>query len=104
MRKNNTIEIYGETFTVKHAISKLQYVSCLTLENCYQTPSIYKRRIWEYWFTWFVNQRNYMFGVRSYNGFMFTIEGIVHDNKNDIHGLVYITKTRQEFYPFAQKF
>lgn len=66
------------------------------LSSCYDRPSDAKKRIFEYWESFVINNFKYFcdFGIESYNGFMFTLGWTAID------GEYYVTKTRQEFYPY----
>lgn len=67
-----------------------------TLKECYARPSEIKLEIFEDWKRYVYNSFEHVwnFGIESYNGFMFTL------GWNTPDGQYYVTKTRQEFYPY----
>lgn len=67
-----------------------------TLTHCYVRPSEIKREIFENWERFVRNnfEEFWNFGIESYNVFMFTLGWTTPD------GEYYVTKTRQEFYPY----
>ncbi|MDY5727330.1 MAG: hypothetical protein SPK49_01775 [Erysipelotrichaceae bacterium] len=87
-------------FEVKKPIEKATTTTRLTsrmwLYDCYKNPSKAKESIYRYWrdyvFNTFENVTN--FGVESYNNHMFTLGWTTPQ------GEFYVTKTRQEFYPY----
>lgn len=90
-------EVNGRIFEVKKSIEKTDRTrERKDLHECYKRPSDIKDRIfWEwkhYVLASFENVSN--FGIESYNGFMFTLGWTTPD------GEWYVTKTRQEFYPY----
>lgn len=66
------------------------------LHDCYKTPSDIKDRIfWEWWHYVLASFENFSnFGIESYNCMMFTL------GWTTLEGEYYVTKTRQEFYPY----
>lgn len=96
----DTIILHNEIFTVMKPIKPQDFYG-RTLLSCYEKPSIYKQGIYNEWVEWSKHLNIKNFGISSYNGFIFTLGGIIHDYFRDIHGFIYITKTRQEFYPFS---
>lgn len=102
MKKNDIITINGETFVVKDFTGEVSFVPEKALYNCYEKPSYRKQNIYNYWDKWFKECHSPCYGIRSYNCMMFTLSGIIHFDDLALHGIVYITKTRQEFYPFVE--
>lgn len=90
------MEVNGRIFEVKKPIEKPSFRIRRDLHDCYKTPSDIKDRIfWEwkhYVLASFENVSN--FGIESYNCMMFTLGWTTPE------GEYYVTKTRQEFYPY----
>lgn len=88
--------VNGVKFEVKKSIEYPLTSIRKRLDTCYQKPSEIKQEIFEYWEKFvrdnFDEFRN--FGIESYNGFMFTLGWTTPE------GEYYVTKTRQEFYPY----
>ena len=95
-----TIVLNGIHFEVhkSKAISTtfLQEYAGRTIYDCYSKPSYSKECIYKMWEEWaYLNDVEY-FGVSGYNGFQFTLQGLV---KHDGHTyILHITKTTQKAY------
>lgn len=88
--------VNGKKFEIMKPIEKPTLKDRRDLHDCYEKPSTAKERIFWEWrhyvsasFKVFSN-----FGIESYNGFMFTLGWSTPE------GEYYVTKTRQEFYPY----
>ena len=90
------IECNGLYFEVKKPIEKITSVSRKSLYECYKKPSTAKESIYRYWRDYVFNTFSYVenFGIESYNDQMFTLGWTTPE------GEFYVTKTRQEFYPY----
>ena len=99
MKKKNIV-LGGVIFEVGKPIlhSEATWTS-RRLEECYDKPSSTKIAIWNDWLKWFMQFDEWHFGVSSYNGFMFTIEGVICDNDNWYK--IYITKTHNFANPMV---
>ena len=72
-----TLEINGVTFELGKPVPEGHW-SDRTVYDCYGRPSDAKRAIWEDWASYILDTfRTATFGVASYNGFQFTIDGVV---------------------------
>ena len=99
MKKKN-IELGGVIFEeCKPILHSEATWSTRRLEDCYDKPSVYKIEIWNDWSNWFKQFDECHFGVSSYNGFMFTIDGVICDNDQWYH--IYITKTHNFASPMV---
>lgn len=99
-----TLEVNGEIFevTTPKNSNVQRYVDLLTaiprnIRECYVRPSVYKVEIYEYWKEWFHSLSQYddvtfkqFNGVTSYNGFQFTIGGLLEVGQREY--IVVITK------------
>ena len=89
-------EVNGMIFEVKKPIEKPTFRLRKDLHECYDKPSYIKDIIFGEWkhyvYTSFNDFSN--FGIESYNLFVFTLGWTTPD------GEWYVTKTRQEFYPY----
>lgn len=97
------IELNGENFEVKKVKGELHLITQVrSLDDCYAKPSNAKRRIYNYWLSWYMTDNdNFIlkhFTINSYNFNMFTLECDVYDRAKCLIGRIYITKTRQEFW------
>lgn len=92
------IECNGLYFEVKKPIEKPTSITRKFLYECYKKPSKAKESIYRYWSDYVFNTFNHIenFGVESYNCHMFTLGWATPD------GEFYVTKTRQEFYPYSK--
>lgn len=90
------IEIDGMLFEVMKPIDNERRSARHTLKACYDRPSERKQGIFESWENFVRDNFDefWNFGVESYNCFMFTLGWSTRD------GEYYVTKTRQEFYPY----
>ena len=90
------IECNDLYFEVKKPIEKPTTTTRKTLYECYKKPSAAKESIYRYWHDYVFNTFSYVqnFGIESYNIHMFTLGWTTPQ------GEFYVTKTRQEFYPF----
>lgn len=90
------IEVNDIIFEVMKPIEKPTFRLRKNLLVCYKKPSFAKKCIYREWerfcFKYFDDVSN--FGIESYNGFMFTL------GWTTTGGEWYVTKTRQEFYPY----
>lgn len=88
--------INDQFFKIMKPIEKPINVYRKGLLDCYKKPSFAKKCIYRAWerfcFKYFDDVKN--FGIESYNGFMFTL------GWSTLEGEYYVTKTRQEFYPY----
>lgn len=83
-------KVYQNEVTIEEAISQVITTSKI-LDDCYKTPSITKQEIFNDWFEWACEcEKVFAFGVRSYNTFMFTLQGYVMFNDFS-YGLIDIT-------------
>lgn len=90
-------EVNGKLFEIMKPIEKLTtFRFRRRLDTCYDRPSEIKQEIFKYWEDFVRDNFGefWGFGVESYNGFMFTL------GWNTSDGQYYVTKTRQEFYPY----
>ena len=90
------IECNDVCFEVKNPIEKPTSITRKALYECYKKPSTAKESIYRYWRDYVFNTFDYVenFGVESYNVHMFTLGWTTPE------GEFYVTKTRQEFYPY----
>lgn len=90
------IEIDGMLFQIMKSIDSERRSSRHTLKECYDCSSEIKQKIFEDWERFVINNFDdfWNFGIESYNGFMFTLGWTTPK------GEYYVTKTRQEFYPY----
>ena len=67
-----------------------------SLTDCYERPSYSKQYIYKMWEEWaYLNDVEY-FGISGYNGFQFTLQGMVeHEGKTYI---LHITKSANKAY------
>ena len=88
--------INGKKFDVMKPIEIETRRTRHTLKHCYDRPSEIKHEIFEDWERFVINNFDefWNFGIESYNGFMFTLGWTTPE------GEYYVTKTRQEFYPY----
>ena len=100
MKKGDDIIINGKHFKVMGFIEEQFILNTLNLDECYARPSMRKSNIYCNWMLWALRSCVHYMGIYSYNVHVFTMKGIIHDEDNSIHGIIYITPTRQEFYPF----
>lgn len=96
----NTITLNGHTFTVHRSkyvnMDILHRYSGRTLDDCYARPSYSKQYIYKMWEEWaHLNDVEY-FGVSGYNGFQFTLQGLVHQNNHTY--ILHITKSGNKAY------
>ena len=88
--------VNGKKFEIMKPIEKSINVSRKGLFDCYKKPSFAKKCIYREWerfcFIHFDDITN--FGIESYNCMIFTL------GWNTSDGQYYVTKTRQEFYPY----
>lgn len=95
-----TIVLNGITFEVhkSKAISttSLKEYAGRTIHDCYTRPSYSKEYIYKMWEEWaYLNDVEY-FGVSGYNGFQFTLQGLVHHERNTY--ILHISKTTNKAY------
>lgn len=90
------IEINSMIFEIMKPIEKPTFKFRKDLHDCYDRPSYIKDRIfWEWKHYVSASFKDFSgFGIESYNCFMFTL------GWNTPQGEYYVTKTRQEFYPY----
>lgn len=90
------MEVNGMIFEVKKPIPYKRFSDRKSLDECYKRPSKTKQAIYYYWLQWVLDSFSAFgnFGVESYNIHMFTL------GWNTPEGEYYVTKTRQEFYPY----
>ena len=90
------IECNDMYFEVKKTIEKPKSVTRKVLYEWYKKPSTAKESIYRYWRDYVFNTFSYVenFGIETYNCQMFTL------GWNTPQGEFYVTKTRQEFYPY----
>lgn len=100
MKKGDEIIINGKVFKIMDFIEEKFALNTYNLDECYAKPSIRKSNIYCNWMLWALSSNVHYMGISTYNAHMFTMRGIIHIDDYSIHGIVYITKTRQEFYPF----
>ena len=101
-----SIELNNETFEMRELKYEPMYLGHRTLDDCYSKPSETKRLVYNNWVKWrdeldLGNSTNYVFGrmtIISYNVQMFTLGAEVYNKIGELIGLLYITKTRQEFW------
>lgn len=88
--------VNGTRFEVMKQIEIERRATRHTLIYCYDRPSEIKQEIFECWENFVRNnfKEFWNFGIESYNGFMFTLGWTTPE------GEYYVTKTRQEFYPY----
>lgn len=73
-----------------------------TVYDCYDRPSDAKRAIWEDWANYILDTfRTVRFGVESYNGFQFTISGVVEWEGQQYQ--LYITKCHNIIRPIIER-
>ena len=89
-------EVNGRKFEVMKPIDNPRMSYRKVLSDCYDRPSETKESIYWDWEHFCVNAFDDLdnFGIVSYNIFMFTL------GWNTSEGQYYVTKTRQEFYPY----
>ena len=95
-----TIEIGGATFTVHKSkltnLTFMQQYAGRTLAQCYERPSYSKQYIYNMWLEWAIRNDIQYFGISGYNGFQFTLQGLIEiDN---ITYILHITKTANKAY------
>ena len=97
---NKTITLNGYTFTVhrsKYAkVENLHRYAGRTIYDCYDRPSDTKVSIYKMWDEWaYMNDVKY-FGISSYSGFQFTLQGLVEHGGNKY--ILHITKSANKAY------
>lgn len=99
------IKLNNRTFEVKKVKGKLRPLRPRALLDCYAKPSNTKLEIYRDWVDWLIELNNISTDMRfspmsvlSYNFNIFTLGCDVYNNKNQLIGKLYITKTRQEFW------
>lgn len=99
------IKLNNKTFEVKKLKGKLRPLRFRTLTDCYAKPSNTKLEIYNDWVDWLIELNNVSrdkwynpMTVLSYNRTIFTLGCDVYNNKNQLIGRLYITKTKQEFW------
>ena len=99
------IELNNKTFKVIKVKGKLRPFRFRTLTDCYAKPSNVKLSIYSDWADWLIELNNIStdiwfnpMTVLSYNIRVFTLGCDVYNNKNQLIGQLYITKTRQEYW------
>lgn len=98
----NTIKLNGYTFTVHKSKNTEQMLEGLKryayrwLDDCYTNPSETKKAIFKEWNEWaYLNDVEY-FGVSGYNGFHFSLQGLVtHEGHKYI---LHITASSKKAY------
>ena len=95
-----TIEINGVTFEVhKSSMVSTVYLDRYAgrgINDCYERPSYSKKYIYNNWLEWATATGVQQFGISGYNGFQFTLQGII-----EIDGVTYvlhITKSANKAY------
>ena len=95
-----TIVLNGVTFEVheakEDALDFIQEYAGRTLDQCYANPSYSKKYIYKMWEEWAYLNDVQCFGVRSYNGFMFTLQGVVSHVGHRY--ILHITKSANKAY------
>ena len=88
--------VNGVKFEIKKAIENPRMSIRKRLDTCYEKPSEAKKEIYEWWLRFAISSFDELdnFGIESYNCMMFTL------GWNTSKGQYYVTKTRQEFYPY----
>lgn len=82
--------VYQKQLTIEESIAQI-IVSSKMLDDCYKTPSTTKQELFNDWFKWACEcDKVHGFGIRSYNTFMFTLQGYVMFNEFS-YGLLDIT-------------
>ena len=89
-------EVNGRKFDVMGSIDKPTFMFRKELYDCYDRPSRAKQSIFWAWKQYCLDSFKdfYNFGIESYNVSMFTLGWTTPE------GEYYVTKTRQEFYPY----
>ena len=99
-KRKEHIVINGEIFTIENLmVSKdLKRGRYLSLDSCYERPSISKQRIYDYWENWFrsLGADMYLCGICSYNCMQFTYHG--YFTYGGVEYYAYITKTYNRLY------
>lgn len=100
---SKTIVLNGVTFEViKSKVERTTFLheySGRTLDDCYAKPSYSKQYIYKMWEEWaYLNDVKY-FGVSGYNGFQFTLQGMIEHCGNTY--VLHITKSRNIAYLVA---
>lgn len=99
-KRRERITINGEEFIIENLkVSKdLRCRSFRTLDSCYERPSIYKQRIYDYWEDWFRKLGANMAecGVGGYNCMQFTYHG--YFTYEGVEYYAYITKCYNRLY------
>lgn len=101
-----SIQLNNETFEMKRLKYEPVFLPYRTLDDCYSKPSEAKRSVYYNWRKWrdeldSDNPTDYVFGhvtILSYNDQMFVLGVEVYNKIGELVGLLYITKTRQEFW------
>ena len=90
------IECNDMYFEVKKPIEKPTSVVRKALYECYKKPATEKESMYRCWRDYVFNTFSHVenFGIESYNGNTFTLGWTTPE------GEFYVTKTRQEFYPY----
>ena len=88
--------VNGVRFEIKKPIENPRMSIRKRLDTCYQKPSEVKQEIYDLWLRFVISSFDDVdnFGIESYNCMMFTL------GWNTLEGQYYVTKTRQEFYPY----
>ena len=98
--KRKEIVLNGVTFKVKKVsvinLDELERYSGRTLNDCYASPSYAKQYIYKMWEEWAYLNNVEMFGVSGYNGFQFTLQGLV-EHEGNVY-VLHITKTNNIAY------
>jgi len=85
-----------ETILTKQDFIDGNYHQGRTLQDCYAKPSGIKKVIYEYWKNWSIENKAEYFSVASYNGFMFTLNGVIKIGQKDY--VYMITKSYNKLY------
>lgn len=96
-----TMKINGENFKIMKPISSFSLYTgqFKDITECYNRPSQIKQAIFDDWVQWSCEAECEEFGIVGYNGFMFTLGGLIVLSGKMYY--IYITKTRQEIYPIV---
>lgn len=91
------IELNNVDFELGKPINGQPSINTRSIWDCYDKPSKIKEEIYEEWRNWFVRDcDSYLFGVCSYNGHFFTINGLITVNEKTYY--LVITRSHNRAY------
>ena len=105
-----TMTINGETFEVIHprkynpraAVEAVKDCAGRGLSYYYGRHSTYKQEVFDEWREWYAGADNVSdFGICSANTNTFSISALLHDDADDVVGVITITKAHNRVHLFS---